>query len=68
MKPEKKTLLIRGSGLLKAMEYLIIVTLLTILVLDIFKVGTMNSDNLVLLISSLVATSTVLDSKKKAEK
>lgn len=68
MKPEKKTLLIRGSGLLKAMEYLIIVTLLTILVLDIFKVGTMNSDNLVLLVSSLVATSTVLDSKKKAEK
>jgi hypothetical protein len=68
MKPEKKTLLIRGSGLLKAVAYLIIVTLLTILVLDIFKVGTMNSDNMVLLISSLVATSTVLDSKKKAEK
>lgn len=68
MKPEKKTLFIRGSGLLKAVAYLIIVTLLTILVLDIFKVGTMNSDNLVLLISSLVATSTVLDSKKKAEK
>lgn len=68
MKPEKKTLLIRGSGLLKAVEYLIIVTLLTILVLDIFKVGTMNSDNLVLLISSLVATSTVLDSKKKTQK